>query len=174
MFQDLSEARDAALTLDDTRVDARGRRSATRSRAAGLALPRRARRPRVEAWTFAERVVEAKPPPGVIADAQNSELSLSFGRRPTGGRRDDPHAEAAGFWVKALYTVPELATLIGMHHQILHRWLAKKVPLLHVGASVAVLLLVFGEAFPDVWQSVKTISELHRGVCPVCGDTVDP
>ena len=50
-----------------------------------------------------------------------------------------PRDEAGGFRAKALYTVPELATLIGMHHRTLRRWLArKKVPLLHVGASVAV------------------------------------
>jgi hypothetical protein len=87
------------------------------------------------------------------------------------GRRD----EAGGLRVKALYTVPELAQLIGMHHRTLRRWLAKKqVPLLHVGASVAVPLVVFREAFPEVWQSVKATSELHRGACPVCGETVDP
>ena len=83
--------------------------------------------------------------------------------------------EAAGFRVKAAYTVPELATLIGMHHRTLRRWLArKKVPLLHVGASVAMPLVVFREAFPEVWQSVKAISERHGGACPVCGETVDP
>jgi len=85
------------------------------------------------------------------------------------------HNEADGFRVKALYTVPELATLIGMHHRTLRRWLARKnVPLLHVGASVAVPLIVFRDAFPEVWQSVKAISELHRGACPVCGETIDP
>ena len=36
-------------------------------------------------------------------------------------------SQAAGFQVKALYTVPELATLIGMHHRTLRRWLAKKL-----------------------------------------------
>jgi predicted sugar kinase len=35
-------------------------------------------------------------------------------------------------------------------------------------------LVVFREAFPEVWQSVKAISELHRGACPVRGETVDP
>jgi len=52
----------------------------------------------------------------------------------------------------------------------LRRWLAKKpVPLLHVGGSVAVPLVVFREAFPEVWQSVKAISELYRGACPRVG-----
>jgi hypothetical protein len=62
-----------------------------------------------------------------------------------------------------------------MHHRTLRRWLAKKnVPLLHVGASVAVPVVVFRDAFPEVWQSVNAISELHRGACPVCGETVEP
>jgi hypothetical protein len=83
--------------------------------------------------------------------------------------------EGAAFRVKALYTVPELATLIGMHHRTLRRWLAKKpVPLLHVGGSVAVPLIAFREAFPEVWASLKAVSELRQGVCPVCGEVVDP
>ena len=86
-----------------------------------------------------------------------------------------PRNEAGGFRTKALYTVPELATLIGMHHRTLRRWLArKKVPLLHVGASVAVPLVSFREAFPEVWASIKAMAELTQGVCPVCGETVDP
>ena len=94
------------------------------------------------------------------------------------------HIEAAVFRVKALYTVPELATLIGMHHRTLRRWLAKKpVPLLHVGSSVAVPLIAFREAFPEVWASLKAIHELGKpwpklrwgqGACPVCGETIDP
>ena len=84
-------------------------------------------------------------------------------------------SQAAGFQVKALYTVPELATLIGMHHRTLRRWLAKKpVPLLHVGGSVAVPLIAFREAFPEVWASLKAVHELRPGVCPVCGEPVDP
>ena len=84
-------------------------------------------------------------------------------------------SQAAGFQVKALYTVSELATLIGMHHRMLRRWLAKKpVPLLHVGGSVAVPLIAFREAFPEVWASLKAMNELRRGACPVCGETVDP
>jgi len=83
-------------------------------------------------------------------------------------------AEATGFRVKALYTVPELASLIGMHHRTLRRWLAKKkVPLLHVGASVGVPLIVFREAFPEVWASLKAVNELRQGSCPVCGEVVD-
>jgi hypothetical protein len=46
--------------------------------------------------------------------------------------------------------------------------------LLHVGASVAVPLVVYRDAFPEVWQSVRAISELRRGACPVCGEAVDP
>jgi len=84
------------------------------------------------------------------------------------------HDESAGFRVKALYTVPELATLIGMHQRTLRRWLAKKpVPLLHVGRSVAVPLIAFREAFPEVWASLKAVSEFGPGVCPVCGAVVD-
>ena len=86
-----------------------------------------------------------------------------------------PRDEAGGFRAKALYTVPELATLIGMHHRTLRRWLAKKpVALLHVGGSVAVPLIAFREAFPEVWASLKAMHELARGACPVCGETVDP
>jgi hypothetical protein len=86
-------------------------------------------------------------------------------------RRD----EAPEFRVKALYTVPELATLVGMHHRTLRRWLAKKhVPLLHVGASVAVPLVAFRDAFPMVWASIKAIGEPSQGVCPVCGESLDP
>jgi hypothetical protein len=84
-------------------------------------------------------------------------------------------AEGTGFRVKALYTVPELATLIGMHHRTLRRWLAKKpVPLLHVGGSVAVPLIAFREAFPEVWASLKAVHELRQGACPVCGESLDP
>jgi hypothetical protein len=83
--------------------------------------------------------------------------------------RSEPTRQAVGFRVKALYTV------IGMHHRTLRRWLARKgVPLLHVGASVAVPLVMPREAFPEVWRSVKAIGELHRGTCPVCGETVEP
>ena len=85
------------------------------------------------------------------------------------------HREVVGFRVKALYTVPELATLIGMHHRTLRRWLAKKpVPLLHVGGSVAVPLIAFRDAFPEVWASLKAATELRQGLCPVCGEVVDP
>ena len=80
------------------------------------------------------------------------------------------HHESAGFRVKALYTVPELATLIGMHHRTLRRWLARKqVPLLHVGASVAVPLVVFRDAFPELWASPKAMHEPRQGACPVAG-----
>jgi hypothetical protein len=83
--------------------------------------------------------------------------------------------ETEGLRVKALYTVPELATLIGMHHRTLRRWLAKKnVPLLRVGASVGVPLIAFREVFPEVWASLKVVHELRQTVCPICGETVDP
>ena len=71
--------------------------------------------------------------------------------------------------------MPELGALIGMHHRTLRRWLAKKpVRLLHVGGSVAVPLIAFREASPEVWASLKAIHELGQGACPVCGETVDP
>lgn len=84
------------------------------------------------------------------------------------------YRETNDFRVKALYTVPELAALIGMHHRTLRRWLAKKpVPLLHVGGSVAVPLIAFREAFPEVWASLMAVHEFRQGACPVCGETVN-
>jgi hypothetical protein len=62
-----------------------------------------------------------------------------------------------------------------MHHRTLRRWLAKKpVSLLHVGGAVAVPLIAFREAFPEVWASLKAVHELRQGSCPVCGETVEP
>ena len=86
------------------------------------------------------------------------------------------YIEATEFRVKALYRVPELAALLEMHHRTLRRWLARRgVPLLHVGSSVAVPLVAFRVAFPDLWASLKAVHELRQAaLCPVCGETVDP
>jgi len=43
-----------------------------------------------------------------------------------------------------------------------------------VGSSVAVPLISFREAFPEVWASLKAIYELRQSARPVCGETVDP
>ena len=86
------------------------------------------------------------------------------------------HVEATEFRVKALYTVPELAALLEMHQRTLRRWLARRsVPLLHVGSSVAVPLVAFRVAFPELWASLKAVHELrHAAACPVFGDAIDP
>ena len=78
------------------------------------------------------------------------------------------------FEAKALYTVPELAEMIGMQQRTLRRWLLRKdVPLLQVGASVAVTLVAFREAFPDVWASIQAVNGVRRAVtCPVCGESI--
>ena len=82
-----------------------------------------------------------------------------------------PGVAPQGLQVKVLYTVPELATMIGMHHRTLRRWLARKeVPVLRVGGAVAVPLVAFREAFPDVWASLKAVGSLGKPTaCPVCG-----
>ena len=79
-----------------------------------------------------------------------------------------------GFEVKALYTVPELATMIGMQQRTLRRWLSRKhVPLLRVGASVGVTLVAFREAFPDLWASIQAVGGVRQAVaCPVCGEHI--
>ena len=76
----------------------------------------------------------------------------------------------SGLHVKALYSVPELAAVIGKSERTLRRWLARKeVPLLRVGASVAVPLVAFREAFPEVWASLRVVGGLsHGAACPVC------
>ena len=108
-------------------------------------------------------------------------------RRSNDGLRDNPEAFSACLTRRTsglrdlhaprgrltLYTVPELATLIGMHPRTLRRWLAKKpVALLHVGGAVAVPLIAFRNAFPELWASLKTMHELKQSPCPVCGETV--
>jgi excisionase family DNA binding protein len=78
------------------------------------------------------------------------------------------------FELKALYTVPELAAMIGMHPRTLRRWLERKeVPLLRVGESISVPLVAFREAFPEVWASLRAVGGLSRDIaCPVCGESV--
>jgi hypothetical protein len=62
--------------------------------------------------------------------------------------------------------------LLEMHHRTLRRWLARRsVPLLHVGSSVAVPLVAFRVAFPELWASLKAVHELRQAAaCPVCGE----
>jgi hypothetical protein len=40
--------------------------------------------------------------------------------------------------------------------------------------SMSALVPVPLIAFPEAWASVKPVSELRQGACPVCGEQVDP
>ena len=78
------------------------------------------------------------------------------------------------FEMKALYTVPELAEAIEMHHRTFRRWLERtEVPLLKVGGAVAVPLVSFREALPDVWASLTALNASRQVItCPACGATI--
>ena len=81
---------------------------------------------------------------------------------------------SGAFELKALYTVPELAAALGMRHRTFRRWLVVKgVPLLRVGGAVAVPLVAFREAFPDVWASLTALSRPNAIIaCPACRGTI--
>jgi hypothetical protein len=78
--------------------------------------------------------------------------------------------------LKAVYEVKELARMMGLSRQQIHRWLAReRVQHRMVGRKVWVPLPAFRDAFPEFWDAALQRMGLTREaeiVCQFCTSTV--
>lgn len=76
--------------------------------------------------------------------------------------------------LKPLYTIPELASLIGQDRGRVRRLLDRRGVKYIDAGTLLVPLVAFRDAFPALWDSIVVRLDIDPGAidCPVCGGEV--